>query len=371
MQFPLPRGRIRQSEMFLLTRSSVAAAASSTAVAEWAAGRIDRTVRIPGYSYGASPPVQAAHHLSTCSAVNRDQTEPGQTKVCRTPEGGEMAVVVGVHGIAQQNSTAVRQLRVWSDAFTRGVRRTQRSLDEDPTLAVPFYGWMFRKGSPYHLGDLGATAEDDWDDSEISFVAEALGEFTAGMPEDQLDDLERAAQTLGPPAIIPPPLLRGLAAIDLRWGIGRGLLLIGVLRQVNTYLFRPEAGDKIRQIVTDQFAGDTRVLVGHSLGSVIVYDLLRRGVAPQVSTLVTLGSPLPLATVRSALSAAEETSAAIERHVSWFNIHDPWDVVTGGLGLTPDAEDIKVTNRRSDPHALTEYLGRKEAAEVILSGATR
>jgi hypothetical protein len=277
-----------------------------------------------------------------------------------------MAVVVGVHGIAQQASGPARQFRLWSDAFNRGLKRARCPLEKAPTLAVPFYGGLFRKGSPY-LGDAGG--EESWDDTEVSFVADALDELTSDMSEADLDELDRASQLLGPPAVLPPPLLRGLAAIDRRWGVGRGLLLIGVLRQVNAYLFRPEAGDEIRQIVIDQIARDTRVLVGHSLGSVIVYDLLQRGVAaPHVTTLVTLGSPLPLATVRSALSAASPPSH--DWDVSWFNVHDPWDVVTGGHGMHPNAIDIKVTNRRNDPHALIEYLGREESARAILSDTT-
>jgi len=231
-------------------------------------------------------------------------------------------------------------------------------------LAVPFYGHLFRKGSPY----LDGVEEQDWDDEEIAFVAGALDELTAGLAEAELDELVRASATLGPPALVPPPLLRGLAAVDRRWGTGRGLLLVGELRQVNAYLFVPEAGEQIRQIVTDKVSADTRVLVGHSLGSVIVYDLIVRGAAHHIRTLVTLGSPLPLATIQSALPQQAASTVVPRANLLWFNVHDPWDVVTVGKGLAPHAQDIPVTNRRSDPHALSEYMSRKETAQAILRG---
>ncbi|ORB68794.1 hypothetical protein BST47_02590 [Mycolicibacterium tusciae] len=229
---------------------------------------------------------------------------------------------------------------------------------------MPFYGHLFRDGS----GFLDSVEEHAWDDEEIAFVAGALDELTAGMSEAELDELVGASVTLFPPALIPPPLLRGLAAIDRRWGTGRGLLLVGELRQVNAYLFVPEAGEQIRQIVTDMVNADTRVLAGHSLGSVIVYDLIQRGAAPHIRTLVTLGSPLPLATIQSALPQQPASAVVPSTNLLWFNVHDPWDVVTVGKGLAPHAQDIPVTNRRSDPHALSEYLSREETAQVIILG---
>jgi hypothetical protein len=275
-----------------------------------------------------------------------------------------MAAVVGIHGIAQQRSGPVRQLRLWSEAFERGLSYAGCPRSEAPTLAVPFYGSLFREGSPY----LGEDDEQEWTDAEVLLIVSALNELTEDISKDEMDLIEQTARSLGPPAFLPPPLLRGLAAVDRKWGTGRAFLLIGVLRQVNAYLFNDEAGDQVRQMVTNEIEDDTRVLVGHSLGSVIAYDLLIRGAATQITTLITLGSPLPLATVRSALRAGRLVA---NDGPSWFNVHDPWDVVTVGLGMAPEARDIEVSNRISDPHALSEYLGRKETAKVILGGTPR
>lgn len=278
--------------------------------------------------------------------------------------------MVGVHGIAQQQSGPARQEKAWRHAFYRGLRHARCPEDEFPTLAVPFYGNLFRKGSPYLDGvaapNFEFIEEQRWEADEIAFVAGALDEITEELSESVLDDLWLTSPNLGPPALIPPPLLRGLAAIDRRWGTGRGLLLVGVLRQVNAYLFVPEAGEQIRQIVSDTLTDETRVLVGHSLGSVIAYDLLLRGAAPQIQTLVTLGSPLPLATVRSALPPLASGTVVPGADLLWCNVYDPWDVVTAGHGLEPEAQDIPVSNRRGDPHALAEYLGRKETAHSVL-----
>ena len=109
------------------------------------------------------------------------------------------------------------------------------------------------------------------------------------------------------------------------------------------------------------------MLVGHSLGSVVAYDLLRRELAPRVMALVTLGSPLAWPRVRRALDAAA-SPADISRGESWSNVFDPWDVVTAGKGLAPRAVDYPVNNGR-DPHALVGYLSQAETGTVVLAVA--
>ncbi|MGN6693204.1 MAG: antibiotic ABC transporter ATP-binding protein, partial [Aquihabitans sp.] len=51
---------------------------------------------------------------------------------------------------------------------------------------------------------------------------------------------------------------------------------------------REQIGRRVDAVVTDE----TRVVVGHSLGSVIAYMALRRNPGWNIHTLVTLGSPL-------------------------------------------------------------------------------
>src|SRR5262249_42495091 len=69
-------------------------------------------------------------------------------------------------------------------------------------------------------------------------------------------------------------------------------LLIGDLKQVTAYLenqsLRPEVLNRLAAEVTT----DVRVLIGHSLGSVIAYEFCCQHRQTSVELLVTLGSPL-------------------------------------------------------------------------------
>ena len=77
----------------------------------------------------------------------------------------------------------------------------------------------------------------------------------------------------------------------------------GLLAEVRRYLANEDGiGDEIRELVKMPLlrawdAGESVMLVGHSLGSVIVYDTLwelshEDGLAGEVDLLITLGSPL-------------------------------------------------------------------------------
>jgi len=67
---------------------------------------------------------------------------------------------------------------------------------------------------------------------------------------------------------------------------------IGNLKQVTAFLAKSDVKEQVLQRVADEVTPDTRVIIGHSLGSVVVYEYIARYRPPQVELLVTLGSPL-------------------------------------------------------------------------------
>lgn len=68
-------------------------------------------------------------------------------------------------------------------------------------------------------------------------------------------------------AITPRAVQRALYALSRTRSGDR--FLLGVLRQVSRYFTEPELRARVRESVAAAVAEDTRVLVGHSLGSVV------------------------------------------------------------------------------------------------------
>lgn len=110
------------------------------------------------------------------------------------------------------------------------------------------------------------------------------------------------------------------------------------------------------------------VIVSHSMGTMLAYDVLRNVEAcPVVDTLFTLGSPLGITEVQDELRAADSEkvdfpSAKLQR---WINVFDPLDPICGaaprfGNDFAPvdgkRVDDIEESNWGSWRHTITHYL---------------
>ena len=131
----------------------------------------------------------------------------------------------------------------------------------------------------------------------------------------------------------------------------------------------PRIWARIESVVT----ADTRVLVGHSLGSVISYGALRRNPQWNVHTFVTLGSPLGQPMVLDQLNppvdAGDGWPGSIQR---WVNVRRGRR--QGGVGqparrgaTTRRVEDVLVDNghRAHDPEP---YLNAAATGAAIAAG---
>jgi len=134
-----------------------------------------------------------------------------------------------------------------------------------------------------------------------------------------------------------------------------------------------EPGNRARtwDRLASKISPDTRVLIGHSFGSVVAYEALSRHPEWPVHTLVTVGSPLGLPKlVTRRLDPAPDPLAdrlpgSVER---WVNVSDPEDIVALFPRLAPAfgprVEDFLVDNgpRR---HALSRYMEWAETSHAV------
>jgi hypothetical protein len=134
---------------------------------------------------------------------------------------------------------------------------------------------------------------------------------------------------------------------------------------------------KVRQELRDRLlktldaasaSGERIVLVSHSMGTMVAYDVLRNCPdCPPVDTLITLGSPLGIKEVQAELQAngtsRVDFPAASTRR--WINIYDPLDPICGADPRFADdfqsvngkrVEDIKESNWGNWRHTITHYF---------------
>src|SRR5664279_37894 len=99
----------------------------------------------------------------------------------------------------------------------------------------------------------------------------------------------------------PRPLQVVLRALDDTFGAAAGALYVGTFRQVRRYLRDPDLKAGVDAIVDTAVTPDTRILVGHSLGSVVALEFVRRHPEHRLDLLLTVGSPLGLNMIQNRL----------------------------------------------------------------------
>jgi len=279
-----------------------------------------------------------------------------------------MSKIVAIHGIGQQYSGEAGLLSDWLPALKDGLSRFGKTLDSDNDVRCVFYGDLFRpagKGAilpPLNVSDI----TEEW---EAQMLEAWWGEATRTDPAVP----DPTAQTkLRTPRIVQQAL----------WALSKSRFFAGVaeralifdLKQVYRYLHDPLIRGAAQARLIDAVSEDTRVVVGHSLGSVVAYEALYANPKWSVETFVTLGSPLGIRhLVFDKLQPSLEgcLGAWPGSTKRWYNIADGGDVValekTLAAVFGANVEDRLIHNG-AEAHSIIRYLNVRETGEAIASG---
>ncbi|MGW2372005.1 hypothetical protein [Kitasatospora sp. NPDC001683] len=265
----------------------------------------------------------------------------------------------------------------WWPALSDGLRRAgAEGLVPEADLAMAFYGDLFRPaGQMLAVGDLPYTAED----VEEGFERELLAAWWRAAAETDPDVVPPDAQdTL---VSTPRSVQAGLRALSgSRFFADVALrLMVADLKQVRAYLTDQEMRERLRGRVAGVIGPETRVVVAHSLGSVVAYEALCALPGHGVRALVTIGSPLGVRNlVFDRLQPAPTGSGRDARghwpggeELVWTNLAGTGDVVA----LVKDLRPVFGARLRSGvvdngvhAHDATSYLTDAMCGRAIAEG---
>jgi pimeloyl-ACP methyl ester carboxylesterase len=153
------------------------------------------------------------------------------------------------------------------------------------------------------------------------------------------------------------------------------------LQQVRRYLTEPNLRARILEQVVQAVGDDTRVMVAHSLGSVVAYEALCAHPEWPVRALVTLGSPLGIRNLifdrlRPAPSPVSGSNTRLRGAWpwpvrEWTNIADTGDVVALVKDLRPlfgDRVRGFLVSNGAKAHDILPYLTAPETGAAIHAG---
>jgi hypothetical protein len=285
--------------------------------------------------------------------------------------------LVLVHGRSQQGRKSAELQSLWLDTLKQGVAKLNRTLPERLDVAFPFYGdrldeFAKQRDVPLttDIQAKGANPDNDF----LSFqaeVAEAM-RTRAGVTDAQLSEEFGAAPTQKGPQNW-AWVQATIRAIDKHGGGISQSTIESFMRDVYLYTTQPGVQTDIDRIVSASLNEAPCVVVGHSLGSVVAYNVLRRDTrALKVRAFVTVGSPLAIRAIRDRFKPIGFPAPAT---AAWYNAYDPKDVVAlypldaANFPVNPVVENYgRVLNGTDNRHGIIGYLNDPDVAKHILDG---
>jgi hypothetical protein len=284
------------------------------------------------------------------------------------------STLVLVHGRSQGGKDPAELKRVWLDTLRKGLGVEREGILNDIDVQFPYYGDVLdefiaqaEEQLPADIIVRGQATEADpkYLAFQAAFIEEARSQV--GLVDAQIGmELDGEVRTRGPENWEwVQAILRAMDAVP---GVS-ARALERFTRDVYLYLSRSVVRKRINDIVLSDISTTKTVVIGHSLGSVVAYDVLKDlGGSFDIPLYATVGSPLGVRPIRNALGTLSFPTVV----KSWYNAFDERDVValnpldTSRFPVDPPIENYaKVRNGTENAHGIIGYLNDAVVAKRI------
>lgn len=247
-----------------------------------------------------------------------------------------------IHGLANKPAPADLR-RIWLEALAKPVDGDHGFDPEAVGVSTSFVYWAdLFYDKPLPAGGYESRAKE-LEQQVVMELTLSPDDWLAAMRKHFPD--EESAYPEAPVQESTP----GYERIPLPWFVKRRVME-HFLREAHDFLFNVNGiRDTIRNRVLASMPKESRcVLVGHSQGSFIAYDVLT-GVdtCPSIAGLLTLGSPLGIDEIQDRLNWSRENGYPAKLLGDWVNVYDSFDLVA-----------------RLDPRLANDF--RKKGQELVI-----
>jgi hypothetical protein len=262
----------------------------------------------------------------------------------------------------------------WTEALRKGSENAGQEFPADLDIRLPYYGQILDDLASGRYSDPAIDDQGEPDEQ----AQPGIKSFWRKLGDEYLQKLHMDKEKR---LLNKQPIEALMRVFDkVAPGVSRQTIREFV-RDVWAYLARPGIQDEINSIVAQELTEQQpAIVVAHSLGSVVAYQILRtdrRNLT--VPLYVTLGSPLGIGGIREQLLPLRFPQP-IE---AWYNARDKADYVAlnsldeqhfgGFVGKkTPNKIENydEVEHGTADPHDVAGYLSDPTVARTILKALT-
>ncbi|WP_406221598.1 hypothetical protein [Streptomyces canus] len=274
-----------------------------------------------------------------------------------------MAEIVAVHGIGQYGSSAARLREIWLPALREGLARADATslVDLDHVdLDCVYYADLLRPGGKA-VGMVPAYGPADIEPGFEQDLLTLWWRAAAAYEPDLVPGPDSLTKTYSPQLV-----QRALASLSRStfWSAVPRRVIIAALKDLRRYLYVPGIRESVQAKIATALGPDTRIVIGHSLGSVVAYEALHDVDASVAQLLLTVGSPLGIPHL--VLDRLEPPSTAgqgvwPDAARRWVNVAGLEDTVALVKDLAP------VFGRRVENHVIRNGLRAHDVTRYLAS----
>lgn len=285
--------------------------------------------------------------------------------------------ILMIHGRSQGGKDPKELKKTWKETLDKGFASHGKTLPATVKIDFPFYGDMLdefvKKASlptPADVVAKGPGGNAEFEAFQQSVLMEMKKEMRISDDEVEAVLAPDAPREKGPQNWAWVQAVARL--IDRHFTSATDATIETFMKDVFLYLTKPAITKAINKTVEDMLTDDKTIVVAHSLGTVVAYNVLRKNKAKLATTkFVTLGSPLGIAAISAKLGVLENPAAK----VGWYNAYDDRDVValnpldSSYFPVNPSIiNNNGVKNHTENRHGIVGYLNDGGVAAAIISG---
>ena len=278
--------------------------------------------------------------------------------------------LVLIHGRGQAGKEPQDLQQEWEEALDQGFHNANLERPAGLEVQFPFYGdkldeLLQQLDTPLPADVVERGAPED--SQEVAFMAEFAEEVAdgAGLTEDEKAEFYPTTRERG---LFNMEWVHSVAQALDKIDVLGGMAMERFMRDVYVYLTNRPVQQRIHGLISTAVTGKTCVVVGHSLGSIVGYNLLLDHASPVVR-YVTVGSPLGIKAVKNRL----RTPLRMPKHTTgWYNAFDDRDPVAlypldeRNFGIRPAiVNNGDVRNFTNNRHSIAGYLSDAWVARAI------
>jgi len=284
--------------------------------------------------------------------------------------------LIFVHGRRQGDRSSQTIRESWSSALRSGLERAGLAADRMPSAFVPFYG--------ARLDEL-TEAGTDRSRYDVVFRGRAEDEEFAAFSREVLDRIAQNANLSTEDVqreYRQPVVDRGVLNLEWTQAVVRAVsgrvpwlteqTISTFVNDVWAYLSRLNVRRIVDGIVSSEIPTEPCVVVAHSLGSVVAYNVLSANTNLDVRLFLTAGSPLGVNAIRDRVHHPLDVPGCVDK---WINVADEADVVALHSRLDRNSfaagiENLSDVDNRGEPHSIERYLEDPEVAKRVFAAST-